>query len=196
MDRTSESGLTRRTALAGIGAGGLGLALAAAVRPAAAQEATLADHPLTGVWLVSANPALPDTPMVPHISIFASDGTCTLFAPASDTGPGGVTLQTPCVGIWRAYDEQRAQFRVVQTFSSSEGAVTGGLAIDGFPLVAEDGLSFEDDGQMVQITILDPVGGVVDSFPGAGGRPVRGRKLTFDSMAFPEPLAEAGTPTP
>src|SRR5689334_13437102 len=49
-----RTAITRRTALSAAGAGGLGLALAAAARPAAAQDASgdLAGHPLVGTWLV------------------------------------------------------------------------------------------------------------------------------------------------
>ncbi|MCC6944763.1 MAG: hypothetical protein IT335_09315 [Thermomicrobiales bacterium] len=194
--RSSTSGLSRRTALAGIGAGGLGWAVAAATvaRPAMAQDDDLA-HPLAGTWQTLAGPMLPETPMVPHISRFAVDGTCTLFAPLSDFGPDGPFLQTPYVGIWKPYDERRGQFRASQTVSDLEGHVTGGVTVDGFPLVSEDGLSFEDDGSMVQITIWDPSGAIIDSFPGGVGRPVRGRRLTFENLAFPEPLANDGTPT-
>ena len=45
--------VSRRSALAGLGAGGLGLALAATARPAAAQDAAteMATHPLVGLWI-------------------------------------------------------------------------------------------------------------------------------------------------
>ncbi len=46
--------VSRRTALAGISAGGLGLAIASTTRQTSAQDATtatLATHPLTGTWL-------------------------------------------------------------------------------------------------------------------------------------------------
>lgn len=47
----STFSLTRRTALAGLGAGGLGLALA--VHPAAARDSTaeMANHPIVGTFL-------------------------------------------------------------------------------------------------------------------------------------------------
>lgn len=46
-----RNSVSRRTALAGLGAGGLGVALAAA-RPAAAQDAAaeMAKHPIVGFW--------------------------------------------------------------------------------------------------------------------------------------------------
>ena len=51
--RKSNTSVTRCTALAGFGAGGLGLALAA--YPTAAREATstsMAAHPMVGIWVV------------------------------------------------------------------------------------------------------------------------------------------------
>ncbi|MGD9713785.1 MAG: hypothetical protein AB7V46_17245 [Thermomicrobiales bacterium] len=47
-DRTSESPVSRRTALTGIGAGGLGLEFAAAIQRAAAQKGSLGNQPLAG----------------------------------------------------------------------------------------------------------------------------------------------------
>src|SRR5262249_15962415 len=46
----SDRSVSRRIALAGLGAGGLGVALSAATRPAGAQDATaeMANHPLVG----------------------------------------------------------------------------------------------------------------------------------------------------
>ena len=54
-----DKSVTRRTALAGLGAGGLGLTLATgrARTARAAQEMSTADHPLMGMWMAMANPA-------------------------------------------------------------------------------------------------------------------------------------------
>ena len=52
MTSQTDHPISRRSALAGLGAGGLGLALANAARPANAQDATpeLANHPVVGAW--------------------------------------------------------------------------------------------------------------------------------------------------
>jgi hypothetical protein len=47
----NNSPLTRRTALAGIGAGGLGLAAATAARSVAFQD--MATHPIVGLWTMT-----------------------------------------------------------------------------------------------------------------------------------------------
>jgi hypothetical protein len=54
-DMNRSSGLSRRPAFAGLGAGGLGLALGRRVPGAAAQEAATAAHPLVGTcsWITA-----------------------------------------------------------------------------------------------------------------------------------------------
>jgi hypothetical protein len=194
---TAESGnvLSRRTAIAGIGAGGAAVALAAVANRTSAQEGSLADHPLTGTWLTLANPMLPQTPQVPHISRFGADGTVVLMTPPTDIGPTGVVLQSAMVGLWEAYDAQRGHFTATQSLCDLTGHVVGMVTVDGYPLVSEDGQAFSDDGELVMITLRDAAGAVVDAFPGAGGRPVRGNRLTFDTAVFPQLLPKTGTPT-
>jgi hypothetical protein len=68
--------LSRRTALAGISATGLGLALAATTHHASAQDATptsMAGHPMVGTWIV--DPERDNTADVPSLIVFTPDGT-------------------------------------------------------------------------------------------------------------------------
>jgi hypothetical protein len=190
-----DRSVSRRSAIAGIGAGGAAVALAAVANRTSAQEGSLADHPLTGTWLTLANPMLPQTPQVPHIARFGADGTVLLMAPPADIGPTGVVLQSALVGLWEAYDAQRGHFTATQPLCDLTGHVVGMVTVDGYPLVSEDGQAFADDGELVTITIRDAAGAVVDAFPGAGGRPVRGNRLTFDNAVFPDLLPDTGTPT-
>jgi hypothetical protein len=145
--------------------------------------------------MVMSNPILGGTPQVQNVAVFSADGTCLLVIPPTDVGPDGVVLQSPSAGIWEAYDERRGHFVATQILSDLEGMALGSLTVDGFPLVNEDGASFEDDNEMVRVTIRDASGAVVDSFPGAGARPVRGNRLTFDTAIFPESESGAATPT-
>ncbi len=69
------------------------------------------------------------------------------------------------------------------------------VIVDGYPLVSGDGASFSDDGELVTVTIRDPAGTALDSFPGGVGRPVRAIRLTPGNAVFPEPLPTEGTPT-
>ena len=71
----SDHSLSRRTALAGMGAGGLGVALAATASHAAAQDATpspMAGHPIVGTWIVDNDINAPAN--MPSLVTFSSDG--------------------------------------------------------------------------------------------------------------------------
>ncbi len=78
----ATSTISRRTALVGLG-GGLGLAVAAAARPAAAQDAAMANHPIVGNWMVT-------TGAGPAMAVFLADGTNIQGLPATQAGPNGV----------------------------------------------------------------------------------------------------------
>ncbi len=190
--------LSRRTALAGIGAGGLGVALAATARHSNAQDAAtdLANHPLTGTWLAMANPPLPENPQIPVPSLFAADGSVLLDFPVVDIGPQGMQFQSAYVGVWEAYDDRRGHFTATQSISAPDGTLVGTVTVDGHPLVSEDGLTFIDDGSLVTVTIRDAAGAVVTVVPpGTPGRPVTAVRMSVGSPGFPETTPEAGTPT-
>ena len=72
--------ISRRAALAGLGAGGLGVALAAATRHAAAQEGATAEamatHPIVGNWMVTTFLG-----RSPAMAVFLADGTNIQGAP-------------------------------------------------------------------------------------------------------------------
>src|SRR5262245_36308149 len=92
----TDRSVSRRTALAGIGAGGLGLALAARGGSAAARDATaeaMANHPIVGVWMVT-------TPIGPSLAVFSADGTNIQGVPTAQAGPQGVTFTGAQVGTW------------------------------------------------------------------------------------------------
>jgi hypothetical protein len=190
--------LSRRTALAGLAAGGLGLALATTSIGASAQgDATdLASHPLAGTWLAMANPPLPESPQIAAPSLFGADGSVLLMFPLTQVGPQGVVFNSAYVGTWEADGERRGHFTAVQVTSDASGAFTGTTTVDGYPLVSEDGQTFIDDGSKVMVTIRDPAGAIVQQFPGAGSRPVTGMRMGPSKPGFPAATPEAGTPTP
>src|SRR4051794_39644261 len=74
MTANTERTVTRRTALAGLGAGGLGVALATTTRHASAQDtaAAMAHHPLVGTWLSGT------TPNDISLNYWGADGSMTL----------------------------------------------------------------------------------------------------------------------
>ena len=98
---TTDSLMSRRSALAGLGAGGLGLTLANAARPANAQDASpgFANHPIVGVWRAI-------TPGGPSLVIFHPDGSAVFIIPATFADPQlGVVSQTTEVAVWEPTGE-------------------------------------------------------------------------------------------
>jgi hypothetical protein len=196
-----DSSLSRRTALAGLGATGLGLALAATVRQASAQDATteMASHPLVGTWMGGGSPN--DV----GLAHFAADGSFAVQGSVIATGPDGALIYSdPAMGVWEPVSARGAHLTFTWASRDATGAVTGYTTVDGYPVASEDGLSLVDDGTKVVITLLDPAGAVtqvINTIP-----PVISVRVTPGKPGYEEVLAllaarpaatpEAGTPTP
>lgn len=99
--RTANS-VSRRSAFVGLGAGAAGLALAAAVGSAAAQDAPpdFSAHPLTGMWLAMANPTLPEDPQFPSPGMFSADGYVVIGMQPVQRGQDGVQFISELIGTW------------------------------------------------------------------------------------------------
>jgi hypothetical protein len=101
VTRQRDRPVTRRAALAGLGAGGLGVALAATARPAAAQDAAtdMATHPVIGLWQFNGTPD-PALGPQPGFETYHADGTYFTW--------GG--LNTGCAqGLWRPTGARTAE---------------------------------------------------------------------------------------
>jgi hypothetical protein len=189
--RTTDS-VSRRTALAGLGATGLGLALATRSRVATAQEASpeaMASHPIVGAWNVM-------TPSGPSLAVFSADGTNIQGLPATQAGPQGVDFVGAQVGTWEPVSARGIHFTGVQLHSDANGTFTGTVTIDGYPVVSADSQTLLDDQSQVMITIRDATGAIVQQVPGAGSPPVTGTRMGVGSPGFPEGTPTAATPTP
>lgn len=183
--------VSRRSALAATGVAAFGLTR---LRSAAAQGTDLASHPLTGTWLATANPVLPDAPQFPAPSLFAADGTVLLVFPPSQDGPQGPFFNAPAMGVWEPDGEQRGHFTAVQVMSAADGTFLGSVTIDGYPEVSEDGQHFIDDMSRATITIRDAAGAIVDQVLPTGqpaGRPVTGVRMAVGAPGFHESGAAA-----
>jgi hypothetical protein len=187
---TSQS-VSRRTALAGLGAGTLGVALAATVRHASAQDTAteMAKHPIVGTWMAVIRPA-PGAPGFASPAIFAADGSQVIAWPITRAGPDGVTFGSGWVGAWEPISERGIHFTAVQVLSDAAGAYLGTVTVDGYPVVSEDGQTFLDDSPQTTNTIRDPLGTIVQQFSGGGGA-VTGTRIRVGSDGLPQ-----GTPTP
>lgn len=188
--------VSRRTALTGLGAGGLGIALAAATGHVEAKGMSTADHPLTGMWLSMANPARAEDPQVPGSALFAADGTVVLnWVPAGIGLNGALQYVSIYMGVWEPYDERTGHFTAVQVSADATGKLIGTVTVDGHPEVSADGLSFTDTGALVTVTIRDAAGKVLTVIPPAPTpRPVTGHKMRVGNPGFPG--EGNATPTP
>ncbi len=136
--------VSRRSALAGLGASGLGVALAATTRPASAQDAAteMANHPLVGTWL--AGRAANDI----SVAHWGPDGSMTTNLPTVGVGAdGAITHNDPAMGSWVPEGARGIHFIFTNRTYDATGALTGTFTVEGHPVASEDGLSFWDDGR-------------------------------------------------
>ena len=148
-DIRSPQRLSRRSALAGMGTGGVGLALAGHAGTVSAKVETITDHPLTGVWLSMADDGV-------SVYQFVADGTVTLTLPTCWANKDGdAAFSSSGIGTWQKTGAQTGYFNVVHVLSTAAGAFAGTLSVHGFPVVAEDGSAISIDGSEIRIYARD-----------------------------------------
>ena len=200
MSSTSTTPVvSRRTALAGLSASGLGLALAATIHHASAQDAAaeIAKHPLVGSWMGGSNPN--DV----GLSHFAADGSFSGQGSVIATGPDGALIYSdPAKGVWEPDGARGAHLTFTWASRDATGAVTGYTTVDGYPVASEDGTSFLDDGTKVVITLRDPTGAVtqvINTVPRVIGVRVTPGKPGYEevlALLATQPAATPGAGTP
>jgi hypothetical protein len=193
--RTYASGtrvISRRSALAGLGAAGVGNALASRLENGAgAQDASIASHPIVGTWLaIVAPPTSPDTSVV-VLSTYHEDGSMVTVFPATEAGPDGVAYRGTALGRWEVADEQTAHATFVLSLANAEGVFVGTMTFDVHPEVSEDGQTFQDVNPENLVTVRGADHTIVSEFPGASPNQVRGYRMTPGHAGFPAADAEA-----
>src|SRR5262245_21907280 len=126
MERDAElvsSVLNRRTALGGAAALAALVGLGGRTGHASAhrKHVDYSYHPLTGMWLAIANPALPESPQFPALSLFTADGFMIATFPITDLGLQGPFFQTGLTGTWEPDGPQRGHFTSVNLLSDANG---------------------------------------------------------------------------
>jgi hypothetical protein len=192
--RTSDT-VSRRTALAGLGAGGLGLALTATTRSASAQDAAtnMANHPMVGAWLVAGR-------LGPSMTINGPTGTFIDSGLATEAGPNGVAFLSTTIGTWEPISERGIHFTAVQVQADANGNFLGSLTIDGHPTASEDGKTFSDDNPETTLTIRDAAHNVVQVIApwkaNDGSVPPRtGIRMEVGKPGFPAGTNSTATPS-
>jgi hypothetical protein len=188
---TTDRTVSRRTALAGLGAGGLGLALTATPRLVAAQDtaAEMAKHPILGVWNVT-------TPNGPNVASFFADGTAVTALPTTSAGPQGVQFVSALVGTWEPISARGIHFTAVLLQSDANGTYTGSVTIDGHPVVSEDGQTLVDDAPETTVTIRDAAGTIVAVIPGTPTVHATAIRMGVGAPGFPAATPGTATPAP
>jgi hypothetical protein len=136
--------VSRRAALAGLGAGGLGVTLGATHSVAAQADAERATHPIVGAWFIQNEPL--DSAEV-NYAIFHADGTYTDIH--SIAGPG--------IGVWQATGERTVAltFKAINTSFEAGNYRAGTVTVRGSYDVDADGQRFAGT---YSVTITNPTG--------------------------------------
>ena len=115
--------------------------------------------------------------------------------PSGDTRrEARVEFVAPHVGTWEADSDRSGHFTATQLLSDATGAFLGSVTVDGHPEASEDGQSFVDDNSLVEVTIRDSSGAVVQQVSGAGAPPVTGIRMAPGVPGFPPGTPATGTP--
>jgi hypothetical protein len=195
MTRPMTNPVSRRTALAGLGAGGVGLALAATAQHASAQDtaAEMATHPLVGTWMTGTGTG--DF----GVAHWDADGDMTLNGLLPTPGPDGTVIHgSPFAGVWEPDGDRGIHHTMMALTYDAAGAVTGSVTVDGYPVATEDGDAFWDDGTRAVVTLRDAAGAVSQETTGvpavAGVRMMPG-KPGYDELLAMLAARPAATPT-
>jgi hypothetical protein len=145
LSSTSGSPVSRRTALAGLGAGGLGVAVTTAVRPAAAQDASpasMAGHPIVGTWIIVRD--VTNTTEPPVVVVFTADGSF-------------IDAYQGATGVWEATGPNSAAFTLIP-FNGPPQATSGYAVVRGTWEIDDGGATMRGS---ANVTVLTPDGMVV-----------------------------------
>jgi hypothetical protein len=164
---SSSSSMSRRTALAGLGAGAIGVSFAAA-HHATAQDATpgaMAAHPIIGTWIIDRD--ITTATEAPSIVVVTADG-------------GVIDPSQGVAGAWQVTGERTVLWTLVGTLPENGGTII----VRSTPEVDETGMNLTGT---YTVTIVAPDGSVMATIPGdstgvrlpiepmeAGGAPLQG----------------------
>jgi hypothetical protein len=197
---STRSNITRRRAIAGIGAGSLAtiLGASAAANPHAPHvetgaapdisQVSMASHRLNGRWLASI--MLPSNPgvVVSVPSFFSPDGTIMMIFPGTEAAKSGVEIRGVALGDWAPENERVGRFTAVQVLASLEGRYVGTMTIDGFAVLDEDDMGFTVRSDDHVFTLRDTYNTITEHLGISAANPMRGRRMRAGQPGF----ADAG----
>jgi hypothetical protein len=189
--------LSRRTALAGLGAGSLGLFFSthAAAMPTAPNReiggiygGDSAAHPLTGLWLTHLAVSPDDDTTVAVPAFFGADGSALLAYPCSETVMDSIQFRGVAMGTWAPIDDHEAHFTAVQVCFGADGLYQGTRTYDAYPIVSGGGKSFTVRGESDLVTVRDASNTIVERRTGSLRLPMKGYRMSPGNAGFPTHL--------
>lgn len=188
--------LTRRSAIAGLGAGSLGLlfgASATAAPPAfetggsgSTEALSTASHRLAGRWLSTLGlPSRPDVAVtVP--SFFGADGTVVMIFPGMEAEKRGIQVRGVALGDWEPTSFDTGHFTAVQVLANLEGSYIGTVTIDGYAKLDADGIGFSVRNEDHLFVVRDQMNAIVERLAASATHPMRGFRMRVGNAGFPE----------
>lgn len=193
---TAQASLTRRSALAGLGAGSLALFLgaSAAASPPMAESGgsgsgavlSTGTHPLAGRWLSQlALPSRPDVAVtVP--TFFGADGTVVMCLPGVEAEKRGIHASGIALGCWEPMAADLGHFTAVQVMANLDGDYVGTVTIDGYAQTDAEGLGFTVRSEDHLFVVRDQADAVLEQLAAPTDHPMRGLKMRVGNAGFPE----------
>ena len=191
-----EHSLTRRSALAGLGAGSIGLLFGASATASPSYVETggigggeplsTFGHELEGRWLsmLELPSATGVTVAVP--TFLGADGTAVMIFPGVGAAKHGVEIQGVALGCWASTGQKSGHFTVVQVLADLEGGYIGTATVDGDVLLDEGSDTFQIDANQQLFTIRDRDNAVIEQLGASAARPMRAFRMRAGNAGFPE----------
>jgi hypothetical protein len=195
--------LTRRSALAGLGVGSLGLLLGASASAAPAAFDTggggggsllsTASHPLAGRWLSHlALPSRPDVEVtVP--TFFGGDGTVVMIFPGTGAEKRGIQVSGIALGCWEPMTADLGHFTAVQVLANLDGDYVGTVTIDGYAQTDAEGLGYAVRSEDNLFTVRNQANDIIEELAASAAHPMSGLRMRVGNAGF---AAAAAVPLP
>jgi hypothetical protein len=193
----AQHSLTRRSALAGLGVGSLGLFLgaSASAAPPAFETGgggggsllpTTATHPLAGRWLSHlALPSRPDVEVaVP--TFFGGDGTVVMIFPGMEAEKRGIQVSGIALGCWEPMTADLGHFTAVQVLANLDGDYVGTVTIDGYAQTDAEGLGYAVRSEDNLFTVRNQANDIIEELAASAAHPMRGLKMRAGNAGFRE----------
>lgn len=200
-DMSEPRSLSRRSALAGLGAGSIAAFVGAQAaahtqvenRDVGADSGgssglTTATHRLSGLWLsmIGMPSNAKKTVVVP--TFFGADGSVMLMFPGTEAAKQGIQVKGPAIGTWEVLDERSGHFTAVQVLSNMNGEYVGTVEVEGFPSLDDEGENYDCDSSRNLFVVRDELNTVVSRLTASVENPMRGRRMRPGRSGFPDSI--------